>query len=157
MEDSLEEFEAADEAKMLPCFYIPDPKSTNRDAESIVCTTRTIKPPTEARTSATTPPETKVDFRHELDPGLDCLQRNRTGTRDTKEHVITWSCTDNIMDPDSVDGKRLDEEGRGRATGNGEYVRSLKVGDVVTVWGKARYGGWVNNVEEVKIDVYWAV
>jgi hypothetical protein len=61
------------------------------------------------------------------------------------------------MDPDSIDGKKLDEEGRGRATGNGEYVRNLKVGDVVTLWGKARYGGWVNYVEEVKIDVYWAV
>lgn len=151
------EFHAANREKLLPYFYLPDPQSANPDAEPIICTTRTISPRTETRTTATEPPETKVEFRHGPDPGLDCLQRNRTGTRDTKEHVITWSCTDNVMDPDSIDGKKLDGEGRGRATGNGEYVRNLKVGDVVTVWGKARYGGWVNYVEEVKIDVYWAV
>jgi hypothetical protein len=157
VEEIIGEFHAANREKLLPYFYLPDPQSTNPDAEPIICTTRTISPRTETRTTATQPPETKVEFRHGPDPGLDCLQRNRTGTRDTKEHVITWSCTDNVMDPDSIDGKKLDEEGRGRATGNGEYVRNLKVGDVVTVWGKARYGGWVNYVEEVKIDVYWAV
>jgi len=151
------EFDIANKENPRPYFYVPDPQSTNGDAESIVCTTRTITPPTETRIAATEPPETRASFRHGQDPGMDCLQRNRTGTRDTKEYVITWSCTVNIMDPDSVDAKKLDDEGRGTTTGNGEYVRNLKVGDVVTVWGKARYGGWVNNVEEVKIDVYWAV
>jgi len=158
----------------MPYFYVPNPKSTNGDSESIMCTTRTITPPTQTRTIATDPPplaeplnpaeppttpeppEIKVEFRHDQDPGLDCLQKNKTGTRDATEHVITWFPTDNT-DPDSVDGVKLDEQGRGRATANGEYVRNLKVGDVVTVWGKARYGGWVNTVEEVKIEVYWAV
>jgi hypothetical protein len=149
----------------MPYFYTPDPQSTNATTESIICTTRTIIPDTETRTiapeprtalAATEPPETKVEFHHNLDPGLDCLQRNKTGTRDATEHVITWFPTDNT-DPDSVDGVKLDEQGRGRATANGEYVRNLKVGDVVTVWGKTRYGGWVNTVEEVKIEVYWAV
>jgi len=51
----------------------------------------------------------------------------------------------------------LEEQGRGRGTGNGEFVRDLRLGDVVTVWGMARFGAWVNNVEAVKIDVYWAV
>jgi hypothetical protein len=144
----------------LPCFYIPDPESTRTKPKSILCTTRTITPETHRRIVVPDDPDENpkllVDFRHRLNPGLDCLQRNRTATKTTTEHIITWCCTDNT-DPDSVDGKMLDEQGRGRETANGEYVRNLKVGDVVTVWAKARYGGWVNTVEEVKIDVYWAV
>jgi hypothetical protein len=85
-----------------------------------------------------------------------CLQKNLTATEEFKEHKIVWSCTDNV-DPDSVDGKELDAQGRGRATATGEYVRNMKVGDVVTVWGKARFPGWANFVETVKIDIYWAV
>jgi hypothetical protein len=145
----------------LPYFYIPDPQSTSTKPERILCTTRTIKPETYTRTVLSedpdVPPKTMASFSHELGPGMDCLQRNRTATRDTTEHVITWSRTDDIMDPDSVDAIELDKQGRGRQTGNGEYVRNLKVGDVVTVWAKARYQGWVNTIEEVKIDVYWAV
>ena len=141
---------------LTPRFYISDPQSTST-ADSIICTTRTIIPTTETRTTADEPPETQAEFHFDLDPGLDCLQRNKTATKATTEHVITWSCDDNVMDPDSIDGKKLDEAGRGRATANGEFVRNLKVGDVVTVWGKARYGQWVNNVEEVKIEMFWAV
>jgi hypothetical protein len=144
----------------LPYFCIPDPQSTSTKPR-ILCTTRTIKPETYTRTVLSDDPDvapkTLASFRHDLNPGMDCLQRNRTGTRDTSEHVITWSRTDDIMDPDSVDAIELDKQGRGRETGNGEYVRNLKLGDVVTIWAKARYQGWVNTVEEVKIDVYWAV
>lgn len=156
-EESIGEIHAASRDKLLPYFSIPDPQSERENPESVMCTTRTINPPTKTRTTAHEPPQTKADFRFNQDPGLDCLQRNRTATRDSKEYVITWSCDDDIMDPDSVDGKKLDEEGRGRESANGEYVRNLKVGDVVTVWGKSRYLGWVNSVEEVKIDVYWAI
>ncbi len=145
----------------LTYFYIPDPHSKSTNPEMILCTTRTIKPETYTRTVLSedpdVPPKAVASFRHDLNPGMDCLQRNRTATRDTTEHVITWSCTDDIMNPDSVDAIELDKQGRGRETGNGEYVRNLKIGDVVTVWAKARYGGWVNTIEEVKIDVYWVV
>jgi hypothetical protein len=141
---------------VLPCFMVSDTQPTKANSSPIICCTRTIIPTTESRQTFGEPPGTKLSFRHALDPGLDCLQKNRTATRDTKEHKITWSCFDNT-DPDSIDGKKLDDEGRGRASANGEYVRNLKIGDVVTVWGKARYGGWVNNIEEVKIDVYWVV
>jgi hypothetical protein len=54
-------------------------------------------------------------------------------------------------------GKALEDQGRGRNTANGQFVRDLKVGDIVTVWGKARFPGWVNMIETVQIDVYWAV
>ncbi|PMD30891.1 hypothetical protein L207DRAFT_520003 [Hyaloscypha variabilis F] len=141
----------------MPHFSIPDPQSPDADSNSIICTTRTILPITKRRVTAHEPPQTEAEFHFDLDPGLDCLQRNKTATKDTTDHVITWSCTDDIMDPDSMDAMKLDNVGRGRASGNGEFVRNLKVGDVVTIWGKTRYGNWVNNVEEVKIEVYWAV
>jgi hypothetical protein len=149
-------FEASGDTPM-PHFSIPDPQSPDADSNSIICTTRTILPITKRRVTAHEPPQTEAEFHFDLDPGLDCLQRNKTATKDTTDHVITWSCTDDIMDPDSMDAMKLDNVGRGRASGNGEFVRNLKVGDVVTIWGKTRYGNWVNNVEEVKIEVYWAV
>jgi hypothetical protein len=141
----------------LPHFSIPDPQSSGANQESILCATRTIIPITRRETTATEPPEVKAEFVHRLDSSLDCLQCNKTAINTATEYVITWSCTDDTMDPDSIDAKKLYEEGRGRLTANGQYVRNLKIGDVVTVWGKARYGGWVNYVEEVKIEVYWAV
>jgi hypothetical protein len=155
-EKYLEGFMKASGADLLPYFEVSDPQSTNANSAPIICCTRTITPTTESRQTFGDNPETKQFFCHTLNPGLNCLQKNRTATRDSIEHKITWSCFDNT-DPDSIDGKKLDDEGRGRASANGEYVRNLKVGDVVTVWGKARYGGWVNTIEEVKIDVYWVV
>jgi hypothetical protein len=100
--------------------------------------------------------EPKYVFDHPLNPTGTVLQKNLNATRPAKEHIITWSCDDNIR-PDSKEAQELEKAGRGRETGTGEIVRDMKVGDVVTVWAKARYGGWVNYVEEVKIDVYWAV
>lgn len=76
--------------------------------------------------------------------------------RNTKEHVITWSWNDNI-DPESEEANDLVLQGRGQATGSGDMVRSLVLGDVVTVWAKARFPGWSNIIEQVKIDLYWAV
>ncbi|EQL00426.1 hypothetical protein OCS_03867 [Ophiocordyceps sinensis CO18] len=91
------------------------------------------------------------------------IQRNKTASRDWQDHLVTWSYADDIeaesdvgMEPDEH-GRGLDEQGRGRGTGDGSFVRSLKMGDVVTVWGKARFPAWVNHVEYVKVEVYWAV
>ncbi|PHH88683.1 hypothetical protein CDD83_7213 [Cordyceps sp. RAO-2017] len=84
------------------------------------------------------------------------IHRNLVAKGEWQDHVVTWSYLDDIK-PDSDAGMALDEEGRGRETGDGSFVRSLKLGDVVTVWGKARFPGWTNNVESVKVDVYWAV
>lgn len=84
------------------------------------------------------------------------IHRNKTASREWQEHSVTWSYLDDI-EPDSESGKELDEAGRGRNTGDGSFVSSLRLGDVVTVWGKARFPLWVNHVESVKIDLYWAV
>ncbi len=103
-------------------------------------------------------------------PGPDVLQFNRLATRQFTEHVVTWSWTDDTPaptpapaeggDPAATDGDSphpLEEDGRGVATGDGAFVRSLRVGDVVTVWAKTRFSGWCNVVSRVRVDVYWAV
>jgi hypothetical protein len=73
-----------------------------------------------------------------------------------EEHVIEWSWTDDIH-PESPEAEKLTEEGRGKETGTGEFVRNLQLGDVITVWGKARFPGWSNHVNGVTVDIYWAV
>ncbi len=75
---------------------------------------------------------------------------------DFHEHRVTWSWTD-CVDPDSDEALELEKQGRGKATATGEFVRNLKLGDVVTVWAKSRFPGWVNYVKSVKVDVYWAM
>lgn len=115
----------------------------------LACTIETISPTVHA--------SAPNRFEHPLMPTMKCLQKNLTATREPQEHKIVWSCNDDIADPDSMEAQALEERGRGRDTGNGDYVRDMKVGDVVTVWAKARFPGWVNVVESVRIDVYYAV
>lgn len=86
----------------------------------------------------------------------NCIQRNKTATSEVQEHVVTWKYND-AVDPDSEEGKALEEIGRGRASASGEFVRNLKLGDIVTVWSRARFQGWKNVVEGVKVDIYWAI
>jgi len=102
------------------------------------------------------PTELRQAYAHPFLPPSTRLQSNVTATRIIKEHVITWSYHDDVQ-PESLEGDELEKAGRGRASGNGEYVRNLKLGDVITVWARARFPGWLNNVEHVRIDVYWAV
>ncbi|SPQ19157.1 3df50d49-923d-4f53-bc19-79063e68e46e [Thermothielavioides terrestris] len=96
-------------------------------------------------------------------PLLPCeslkIQCNVTATRTTRVHRVVWSYTDDI-DPDldvEAAEEQLAQKGRGKATGNGRFVRELKLGDVVTVWAKTRFPHWANHVESVKVDVYYAV
>lgn len=90
-------------------------------------------------------------------PTSKCLQKNLTATRESQEHKIVWSYQADVQDPDSIAAKALEDQGRGRETANGEYVRNMQIGDIVTVWAKARFPGWVNVVESIEIDVYYAV
>ncbi|KAK2594080.1 hypothetical protein QQS21_008229 [Conoideocrella luteorostrata] len=101
--------------------------------------------------------EDEYEYIHPLEGQPEWeIQRNRTATREWQEKAVTWSYLDDVK-ANSDAGKALDDEGRGRATGDGSFVRNLRMGDVVTVWGKARFPSWVNSVDYVKIDVYWAV
>ena len=72
-------------------------------------------------------------------------------------HRVEWRATDAIRPdlPEAVE--LLGANGRGTGTGNGRFVRELKLGDVITVWAKARFPAWKNYVESVKVDVYWAL
>jgi hypothetical protein len=112
-------------------------------------------------------PEVKRDekaggytFDHPLHPREDLkIQCNRTASREPEVHRVVWSYNDDI-DPnrDVKAAQNLAvEQGRGMATGNGKFVRDLKLGDVVTVWAKARFASWINHVHFVKMDVYYAI
>ncbi|PSR79691.1 hypothetical protein BD289DRAFT_442106 [Coniella lustricola] len=95
-------------------------------------------------------------FHHPLHPQPDrTIQRNKTAHRDSTTHRVVWSWDDDVANP--LTGEELKSLGRGEESGTGRFVRELKLGDVVTVWAKSRFGGWVNQVDSVKIDVYWAL
>ncbi|OTB07421.1 hypothetical protein M426DRAFT_318108 [Hypoxylon sp. CI-4A] len=98
----------------------------------------------------------EMRYDHQLHATQDHLiQRNKHATQDFQTHHIEWSWDDDI-DPTSLEAQGLDESGRGTATGNGEFVRNLKWGDMITVWGRARFPGWSNRVKKVEVKVYWA-
>lgn len=98
-------------------------------------------------------------FSHPLLPREDLkIQCNVVASREVREHRIVWSYTDDIdRDRDVEAVAQLAEKGRGTVTGNGKFVRDLKLGDVVTVWAKARFPGWQNRVHSIKLDIYYAV
>ena len=139
-------------------------QSPNSVATSLpLCAIRPVRPEFEALRQETNIDQTQESvgpryrYIHELPHDQKWeIQRNKLATKDFQEHVVTWRWTDDI-DPDSEEGQHLDDIGRGKESGTGEVVRSLKMGDVISVWGKARFAGWTNNIERVKVDVYWAV
>lgn len=94
-------------------------------------------------------------LHHTLNPNPDwTIQCNKTATRNLTTHQVVWSWDDNVH---SKTAEELRAVGRGQGTGTGAFVRDLKLGDVVTVWAKARFGGWANHVEDVRMNIYWAL
>jgi len=97
-------------------------------------------------------------FNHPLLPQENLkIQCNVTASGNWKTHTVVWSCHDDLNQESQEAEKLLGEQGRGTGTGNGEFVRGMKLGDVVTVWAKVRFPGWLNSWRKVKVDVYWAV
>lgn len=98
-------------------------------------------------------------YHHETLPNEDHLiQRNKHAEKSWHHHHVEWSWDDNV-DPSETDSpavRELENAGRGMGTGNGEFVRNLKYGDMITVWGRARFLGWSNNIQRVEVKVYWA-
>ncbi|KAK9420897.1 hypothetical protein SUNI508_00988 [Seiridium unicorne] len=129
-----------------------DDSDTSHGGSGIpVSALRPIWPPTTQHHDGTT------KYDHELHATADHkIQCNKTATRETQDHVVEWRYTDDI-DPELSAADELEATGRGRATGNGEFVRNMKLGDVVTVWGRARFGGWQNHIKKVELKVYWTV
>ncbi|KAK4119333.1 hypothetical protein N657DRAFT_581874 [Parathielavia appendiculata] len=98
-------------------------------------------------------------YNHTLHPREDLkIQCNLTAEKQSKVHRVVWSYVDDIDPERDVEAaERLAEQGRGKATGNAKFVRDLKLGDIVTIWAKARFGNWRNAVEWVKMEVFYAV
>jgi hypothetical protein len=106
---------------------------------------------------AVTKPNGQREIKYPLNPDeMHTIQRNRTAGRQMVDYEVVWRWTDDIS-PESLEAERLEEMGRGKASGSGEFVRNLRLGDVVSIWGKARFLGWANNVERASVQVYWAL
>lgn len=86
------------------------------------------------------------------------LQKNLTATGTFKDHeiVLRW---DDDVDPESEFATEVleKERGTGKELFDGKLVRNLEVGEVITVWARARFPGWMNVVDKVEVKVYWAV
>lgn len=139
----------------MPEDEFSDVSSSNSEFP-IVCSTVHVLPADNIETTTNPNGVTETEIHHELAANATCLQKNLTAKGDVTEHVITWSADDNI-NPESPEADALEEQGRGKASLNGEFMRNLKMGDSITVWGRARFAAWSNFVTEVKVDVYWAV
>ncbi|KAF5680931.1 hypothetical protein FHETE_319 [Fusarium heterosporum] len=151
-EAGLEKFDAGQTCDPVCTYDVRHQSSSSTASPLPVCSLRPLYPSIIPRRGG------KFDYSHPLSAQKKwTIVCNRTATRAWQDHVITWSHTDDIQ-PDTEAAARLQtDEGRGEETGDGRFVRDLKIGDVITVWAKARFGGWVNHIEKVKIDVYWAV
>ncbi|KAI2634958.1 hypothetical protein GGS26DRAFT_551947 [Hypomontagnella submonticulosa] len=125
----------------------------SRDTTGIpTCAIRPIWPPVVANEGS----NRNLRYNHELNPVDDHLiQRNKHAEKGMQHHHVEWSWDDDI-DPESLEADTLVEAGRGAGTGNGEFVRNLKLGDMITVWGRARFPAWTNNIQRVEVKVYWA-
>ncbi|KAF2397095.1 hypothetical protein EJ06DRAFT_559224 [Trichodelitschia bisporula] len=92
-------------------------------------------------------------------PGRE-IHRNINFLRRMHEACEIWRHTDYLC-PEGEEWQAYLWRKYGLRDGwtHGHFVRNLRLGDVVTVWGKARgtSGAWVNNVESVEVDVYWSV
>ena len=105
-------------------------------------------------------PETdEYAFSHPLSSNEHLkVQGNMTAEKAPKTHRVVWSYTDDINPERDVElAEGLKAQGRGRETANGKFVRDLRLGDVVTLWAKARFPSWVNKLESATIDVFYAI
>ncbi|KOS22836.1 hypothetical protein ESCO_003432 [Escovopsis weberi] len=84
------------------------------------------------------------------------IQRNRVAQYQWHDYTVAWARTDNVR-PGSVDAQALFLLGENPSARDGKFVGDLRVGDVITVWGRSVQAGWENYVRSVEIDVYWAV
>jgi hypothetical protein len=148
--EAIDTIKFKDNRELLPELFQPLFQVGRRDPP-ILCDTYTILPGIKDPVVSS-----NLEFNNPFLPPPTRIQSNITAGLAIKEHIITWSYNDCIK-PESLEGEELEKQGRGRASATGEFVRSLEVGDIITVWARARFPGWRNNVQEVRIDVYWAV
>lgn len=119
-----------------------------------VCKLRTIEPQIEKAT--THDGGSEYHYVHSPWLGPREIQRNKMAFSEWIDHEVTWTCWD-VVSPDSKEAQQAMEQGKGRMDGDGQFVRSLRLGDAITVWGRAMHRGWANVIQSVEIDVYWAI
>jgi len=95
------------------------------------------------------------DPDHPFLPPPTHLQRNVHAEDQIHHHTIVWHYLDCIGENPGLATQELD--GRGWKSRDGSFVRSLKVGDCITLWMRARFPGWSSLIEKAKIEIYWAV
>jgi len=93
---------------------------------------------------------------HPFLPPPTHLQRNIHAVHKIRHHTITWHYLD-FIDEQSPAAIEADLNGRGWKSLDGSFVRSLKVGDCITLWMRARFPGWTAHIVKAKIEMYWAV
>lgn len=85
------------------------------------------------------------------------LQRNVQAKSATTEHRIVWSWWDEVEGASGPAAEALTAAGRGADSADGTCVRSVRRGDCLVLWARARYPAWVNHVEGAEVEVYFAV
>ncbi|KAL7933026.1 hypothetical protein V8C35DRAFT_306078 [Trichoderma chlorosporum] len=119
-----------------------------------LCKLAVVEPKPENRVSRNGVPGYR--YGHSPWKGPREILRNKTASEEWEDYEVTWTCWD-VVAPDSQEAQQAMEEGKGQMDGDGQFVRSLRLGDVVTVWGRAMHRGWVNTVDTVQMDIYWAL
>lgn len=99
---------------------------------------------------------TRRDDEHPFLPPPTHLQRNVTAQDETEHHSVTWRYND-FIEENSPAAAVADSRGQGWKSLDGTFVRSLRAGDCITLWNRARFPGWTSEIETAKIAVYWAV
>lgn len=126
-----------------------------------LCTLRPVVPKIEhqpQRADGEQPAVSPYSYVHDTaDQERHTIQKNNISAKEYADYCIAWRWDDHITDPESEAALALGMAGRGKLSGSGEFARSLKVGDVVTIWGTSRMPAWINYIERVSVDVYWAV
>ncbi|KAH8149335.1 uncharacterized protein LAJ45_06414 [Morchella importuna] len=74
------------------------------------------------------------------------IQCNVRASSETKMHKVVWSWNDRP-------GSQL----AGGSGYGGDFVRSMKAGDRVSVVARAMYPGWANHVQKMEMDIYYVV
>ncbi|KAJ4854908.1 uncharacterized protein T069G_10466 [Trichoderma breve] len=142
-EAGIERFDASHE-----CERCPDIKKLP------ICKLRVVEPKPENSVSHNGDPGYR--YGHSPWKGPREILRNKVASSEWTNYEVTWTCWD-VVAPGSKEAQKAMEEGKGPMDGDGQFVRSLKLGDVITVWGRAMHRGWVNVVDTVEMDVYWAL
>jgi hypothetical protein len=130
-----------------------------------ICALRSLYPPVVISEPTAAPggdsPTASYKLKHDLHPDKHHLvQINKRATSGTTEHRVMWSHLDTSsakVDNAAAPIDYTSDEGRSSPASRGEFVRKLKLGDVVTLWAKARFGAWRNHVESARVDIYWAI